>query len=41
VRRLRTLDWDAIAAVLAAVAALVLHLLHVADADLAPAIVLR
>ena len=39
-RRLRTLDWDAIAAVLAAVVALVLHLLHVVDADLLLAIVL-
>lgn|GEM_PF-2707336 len=40
-QRLRTLDWDAIAAVLAAVAALVLHLLHVAGARSASAIVLR
>lgn len=38
--RLRQLDWDAIAGITAAVVALVLHLLHIADTDVLLAIVL-
>lgn len=39
-KRLRSLDWDAVAGVVAAVIALVLHLLHVVDAEVLLAITL-
>jgi hypothetical protein len=38
--RIRRVDWDAAAGVIAAVAALVLHLLHVVDADVLLSIIL-
>lgn len=38
--RLRTLDWEAVAGIVAAVAALVLHLLHIADEGLLLAVIL-
>ncbi len=38
--RLRRLDWDAVAGIIAAVVALVLHLLHIADTDVLLAITL-
>jgi hypothetical protein len=39
-KRLRSIDWDAVAGVIAAVVALILHLLHVVDEDVLLAIVL-
>jgi hypothetical protein len=38
--RLRRLDWDAVAGIVAAVVALVLHLLHIADEEVVLAIIL-